>query len=216
MTASTQYHQRFQNRAVAEKYAQRFETGSRKKIDRREQRAVASIFSELNDCRSVLDVPSGAGRFVAALLNKDRTLIEMDVAHEMLAISRDRAADRSHHPHFVQGDASRLPLADASVDCVFCNRLLHHITSPSGRSEFLRELHRVSRKYVVVSFFDYLALSGIRRRWNILTGRKNRYDGQPTFPEFQNELESHRFRVMRVVPTGPFWVSEKYFLLAKS
>ena len=54
------YSGRLQTKKVAEKYAHRFETGARKRIDDREQRAVRSIFNGLEDVRSILDVPSGA------------------------------------------------------------------------------------------------------------------------------------------------------------
>src|SRR5437870_1745613 len=90
MAQAKTYKKRFQNQAKAEKYAQRFEDGSHKRIDAREQRAVASIFSALNGCQTVLDVPCGAGRF-AAIIAKGRRLIETDVAHEMVAIAKHRA-----------------------------------------------------------------------------------------------------------------------------
>src|SRR5436309_9028326 len=85
------YRGKLQDATKAEKYAARFESGPRKRIDQREQRAVRQIFAELADCRSILDVPSGAGRFLAALGAEDRLVIESDVAHEILVFSRNRS-----------------------------------------------------------------------------------------------------------------------------
>src|SRR5436190_6379936 len=158
------YRQRMQHAKRARLYAERFETGSRRRINQREQRAVAKIFDALADCRSVVDVPSGAGRF-AQVLALDRELIEVDVAFEILEFARERAERAKLSVRFLQSDAAKLPLADDSVDCVFCNRLLHHILRAPEREVFLREFHRVTRRYVVISFFDYHAFGGVRRLW---------------------------------------------------
>lgn len=196
-------------------YAERFETGSRRRINEREQRAVAKIFEALPDCRSVVDAPSGAGRF-AKLLAAKRELIEADVAFEILEFARERAESAKLPVRFLQGDASKLPLVDASVDCVFCNRLLHHILKAREREVFLREFHRVTRKYVVISFFDYHAFGGVRKFLKALKGRKPQYAQQPTFAQFTEEVMRCGFNVREVIATGAPWVAQKYFVLEKA
>lgn len=216
MSDPTVYKNRFQDSAKSQKYANRFEHGTRRKIDAREQRAVRTIFSELPDCKSVLDVPSGAGRFVANLAQENRRVIEMDVSAEILEFAKKRAAKLGVKAEFMQGDASRLPFSDASVDGIFCNRLLHHFPSAPERIAFLKEFHRVSKRYLVVSFFDYQAFGGLRRFLKRLKGRNVDYKGQPTMDEFKNEVAQCGFRLLSIVPTGPPWIAEKYFLLEKS
>ena len=132
------YSRRLQSSTRAEKYASRFDRGSRQRIDRREQRAVRAIFSDLKECRSVLDVPCGAGRFLATLAQGGRTVLEMDVAFEILTFAQKAAVKARATAHAVQGDASRLPLIGGAVDCVFSNRLLHHILPPTERIAVLR------------------------------------------------------------------------------
>ena len=209
------YRGRCQDGACAYDYAMRFERGPRRGIDAREQKAVRKIFSQLRDCRSLLDVPSGAGRFLRNLAGEKRAVIEMDSALEMLQFAMDRAVKAGIESSFIQGDASRLPLPNASVDGVFSNRLLHHITSAGERAIFLREFHRVSRRYLVVSFFDYRAFGKLRIFLKRLKGRKVNYNGQPTLEEFRTEVTSAGFRVRSFVPTGGPWVSQKYFVLEK-
>src|SRR6188768_2626018 len=85
------YSGRLQNKQKAEKYARRFDQGARKRIDSREQRAVRSIFSGLKNVQSILDVPSGAGRFLKSLSAGGRRIIEMDVALEILVYAHDKA-----------------------------------------------------------------------------------------------------------------------------
>ncbi len=176
----------------AEQYAKRFAGGAHKRIDEREQRAVRKFFAGLKECRTVLDV-----------------------ALEILLHARERAGQDGVNARFAQGDASHLPLSDGAVDSVFCNRLLHHILSADERAVFLRELHRVSRRVVVVSFFDYLSFGGVRKFFKKLKGRKPPYQGQPTLQQFTAEVERCGFRVRAVVATGAVWVTQKYFALEK-
>jgi ubiquinone/menaquinone biosynthesis C-methylase UbiE len=214
MAESKTYRQRMQHAKRARLYAERFETGARRRINQREQKAVARIFEALDGCRSVLDVPSGAGRF-ADVLAKSRVLIEADVAFEILEHARERTEASRLSVQFLQSDASRLALAPASVDCIFCNRLLHHIHSPAERAVFLREFHRVTKRYLVISFFDYHAFGTVRRILKALKGRKPKYDQQPTFAEFSAEVVQCGFDVREVVATGAPWVAQKYFVLEK-
>jgi ubiquinone/menaquinone biosynthesis C-methylase UbiE len=209
------YSTRLQDRAAAEKYARRFARGSRARIDRREQRAVRRIFAALPGCRSVLDVPCGAGRFLPTLAEYCSEVIGADIAAEVLEHARAKAESIGGRARVFQGDASRLALADGAVDAILCNRLLHHILAPEERARVLRELHRVTRRYLVVSFFDYRGFGALRRCCKRLKGSKPRYAGQPTLPQFAEETARAGFRLREVVPTGPFWVAQKYFVLEK-
>jgi SAM-dependent methyltransferase len=210
------YRARLQVLADAESYATRFERGARRRIDRREQQAVRAIFARLPDCTSILDVPCGTGRFLPTLAASGRRVTEMDVAAEALHLARRRARDLGLEADFQVGDAAKLPLLDAQVDAVFCNRLLHHIARRDERAIFLREFQRVSRHYVVVSFFDYRRFGRLRIWLKRLKGRRVNYAGQPTLPEFLAEAADCGLRVRAVVPTGPIWVAQKYLVLEKA
>ena len=214
-TPANAYAARFQNSRNADRYARRFEAGRNRRIDRREQAAVEGIFRALTDCASVLDVPCGAGRFAATLAGQRRQVIGADVAAEILAHARIRAERDSVDAEFIQADAAHLPLPDAAVDCLFSNRLLHHFRDAGDRAAFLREFHRVTRRWLVVSFFDYQAFGWLRRLLKRFKGRRPPYGGQPTLGEFTAEVELHGFRVRLVVLTGAPWVSQKYLLLEK-
>ncbi|MHC1768397.1 MAG: class I SAM-dependent methyltransferase [Verrucomicrobiia bacterium] len=215
MSDITHYRGRLNDPQRAATYAGRFERGSRRRIHRREQRAVERILARLTDCKSTLDVPCGAGRFLPSLA-RGRKVIEMDVSEEVLELARQRAAAQGVTAEFLHGDASRIPLPDAAVDAVFCNRLLHHIRSVAERSAFLKEFHRVARKYVVVSFFDYLAFGRVRLFFKRLKGRQVDYSGQPTLQQFREEVLQCGFGILGLVATGAFWTSQKYFVLSRT
>lgn len=216
MAKAEKYRGRMQHAKRAQLYADRFETGSRKAINEREQRAVAKIFGDLPGCQSVLDVPSGAGRFAKNLSSGGRRVIGADSAFEILEHGRERAAKNGVRASFLQADASKLPLEEGAVDCIFCNRLLHHIVSAHERAVFLKEFHRVTRRYLVISFFDYHSFGVVRRFLKALKGRKPKYDQQPTFEQFTEEVLRAGFKVRAVVRTGAAWVAQKYFVLEKS
>jgi ubiquinone/menaquinone biosynthesis C-methylase UbiE len=164
----------------------------------------------------VLDVPSGAGRFLGTLAQGSRRVIEIDVAFEILEFAREKASRARANACVLQGDASRLPLTDGAVDCVFSNRLLHHILGPAERQAILREFHRVSRRWTVVSFFNYKGLARVRGFLKKLKGRAPPYEKQPTLEQFTAEAAQAGFRVLSIVPTGLPWVSQKYFVLEKA
>lgn len=216
MAEAKTYRRRFQDRAKAEKYARRFDQGGRRRIDAREQRAVRTIFAALTDSDTVLDIPSGAGRFVTALGQGGRWVIEADVAFEMVELAARRAAAAGVRAVTLQSDAGRLPLRAAAVDCVFCNRLLHHILNPAERAMFLREFHRVSRRWLVLSFFNYQAFRTVRRVLKMLKGRTTKYAQEPTADDFAAEVAAAGFHRLRIVRTGAMWVAQEYWVLEKA
>ncbi len=57
-----------------------------------------------------------------------------------------------------------MPLPDNSVDLCFCMRLFHHMKTDAVRLRALRELSRITRKYVGLSFYNKNCLSYYYRR----------------------------------------------------
>jgi ubiquinone/menaquinone biosynthesis C-methylase UbiE len=212
-----EYGSRFKNTVTAQKYADRFERPTHRHINRREQRAVGKILSQLEGVSTILDMPCGAGRFLLTLADQKRAIFEMDIAHEMLRLGHERVVSHSIRSkvHFLQGSAFGLPLADNSIDCIFCNRLLHHFKDQNDRLSLLRELQRVTRRYVIVSFFDYHRFGKLRVMLKRLRGRKPDYSGYPTKATFEEELGQVGLKVNQIEPTGPPWVAQVYYLLEK-
>jgi len=121
---------------------------------------------------SVLDCPSGTGRFLPTLASLGVTVVAMDTSAAMLR------EGRRFHPLFKEppvelvGSASAIDLPDDAVDVVLCSRLLHHIADREKRLQILREFARVARVGVVLSFFDSCSFRAWRRE------RKNRRRGK--------------------------------------
>lgn len=95
----------------------------------------------------VVDCPTGGGvTFAAGLSRTKGSLLGVDLSSLMLARARERArslpAAQRRHLALVRGDATRLPLADATADRVLCFNSLHCI--PRHR-DVLKEFRRVLR-----------------------------------------------------------------------
>ena len=117
----------------------------------REQEMVRRFLRCLPDNSKVLDVPAGMGRFTELILESGHRPISVDLNFGRIA----EAHLRLNQPlPAIQGDVTRLPFADQSVDAVVCFRLLHHLT-PEMISKVLRELRRVAPRAFVTFYSSH-------------------------------------------------------------
>ena len=146
-------------RVVAEYDARRFSGAHQRGATRRKWRAMTrALGQDWPRVESVLDVPCGTGRFEPALLAAGKRVVGADLSVPMLAAAREAAdlafaaargtTDRAL-AGLVRADALALPFADASFDLVLSIRFLFHVPREL-RPKALRELARVSRRFVVV------------------------------------------------------------------
>jgi SAM-dependent methyltransferase len=76
------------------------------------------------------------------------TKVLAGVAAELTAVEIDPAlarATRHRVPaaHVAQGDATRMPFADATFSAVVCLTMLHHLPTPELQDRLFAEVHRV-------------------------------------------------------------------------
>ncbi len=136
----------------------------------------------------VLDLPCGAGRFWPVLArHQNRIIIGADNSADMLEVARSEQAHLSNRVRTMQTSAFDIDLPDASVDCVFCMRLLHHIGTSEHRLAMLREFHRVSRDTVIVSLW----VDGNYKAW-----KRKRLDRK------RNRNEDRSYQNRFVLPAG--------------
>ena len=96
-------------------------------------------FCEGRRAATALDVGCGNGRHAELLADHADRVVGVDASRGLLAVARGRAPEA----HLVQGDASRLPLADDSVDLAVYVATLHHLPTRDLRRASLDELARV-------------------------------------------------------------------------
>lgn len=148
----------------AERYRdRRFQTGTGSRTDVRERKAIASLLRNATIPNGLwLDAPCGAGR------------LSLEVPGKAVLVDRDPNMVVAADNHTLRACASvhALPFGDDSFAGVLCMRLLQHIATPDERITILRELARVSRGPIVVSFFDACSLQHLRRRLRPLLGKR--------------------------------------------
>lgn len=157
----------------AREYLEEYEKVHRKLSDRRERRLLDGFFARTGRLQSVLDLPSGWGRYHPYLLEHCGQVVQADYSGEMLALG---AALRPDLPVLgrLRASGAAIPLAGAAVDLVFSMRLNHHIADPVQRREHLREVFRVARRFAIFSYFDAATWKNRARQARIRMGGRKR------------------------------------------
>ena len=125
-------------------------------------RALAKYLGPAED-RRLLDIAGGTGNYARVFQARGFRVLVVDASVEMLA----NVAGKVGRGHAIAGEAERLPLRDASVDCAILVNALHLIHAPGAA---LAETRRVLRKgplvltaftqesFVALFVFEYFGL----------------------------------------------------------
>ncbi len=136
--------------------------------DPRWRRALAAAVAPPPGAR-VLDVATGTGMVAAELLARGRelTVVGLDQSPQMLAAARTRFAG-DDRVELVEGEAERLPFADASFDALTFTYLLRYVEDPAAT---LRELARVVKPGARVGSLEFGVppLAPARAAWRLYT-----------------------------------------------
>jgi SAM-dependent methyltransferase len=142
----------------------------RKLSDRRERALLHAYFAELGDVDSILDLPCGHGRLSDFLKGRCARLIEADWSLAMVRL--DKQDHDGNGRAYLRASALEIPLPDGAVDVAVSFRLSHHLETQELRERHLRELFRVARKAVIVTWFSATSLKNLLRQLRVRFGRK--------------------------------------------
>lgn len=101
-----------------------------------------------------LDIGAGTGsttRALAAAVGPGGSALGVEPNPGLRAIAEERAAEAGGPARFTDGDALSLPVPDASVDVVWCERVLQHLAEPD---KAVAEMARVLRPGGRVALLD--------------------------------------------------------------
>jgi SAM-dependent methyltransferase len=169
---SEAYQQGFMAIEGARRYRRLYEGRLSKRLTtRRELSVLARILTRLGRTSVLLDLPSGNGRVSEPLAASTDLLIEADMGRGQVVLGR-QLAEWTTPTTWMTASAFQIPLRDGAVEGVVCNRLIHHLPSVEERERLLRELLRVSRRFVVMTFFDYYSLKNLTRLAKSIFGGK--------------------------------------------
>ncbi len=165
--------QNYDSKRGAEAYKADYQQKLHRKLsDKRERALLAQIFREIGQVDSILDLPCGHGRLSDFLRSHCRHLVSGDWSSTMVGLNkRDHEGEAGRS--YVRASALEIPLPDQSVDVVVSFRLSHHLETQELRERHLRELFRVARKHVVVTWFSATSLKNLLRQVRVkLVGKK--------------------------------------------
>lgn len=210
------YKKRFyRDEAVAGDYdRRRFVAPKRQRRNLRKWRTILRALAEAEGVRTILDVPCGTGRFTGALARQGFQIFGSDISLEMITESLRKEEQR--HPNVaghVQADAERLPLRDRSVDCVMSIRFMFHVDPPT-RVRILREMRRVSRRWLVIDYrhrYSYRYAKWRLFRWLGLTRKELE---RVSRSQLVREFGDAGLEVRRIVPVARFF-SDKWIVLSE-
>jgi SAM-dependent methyltransferase len=157
---------------------------------------------------SVLDVGCGTGRLRAVIAALGARWSGVDASRDMLAA----AGGESGGARRLQGDLAALPFADGAFDAVVCCRVLHHLHDERELQLAARELVRVARSAVVLSFWDRASWPALRTRlgWKRGEGASGRVSRSRAAIEHAFALAGGRVARFRARPR---WLDQQTFAL---
>ena len=110
-----------------------YASNAEKRLD--QYRAFVQKTLVLNPGRDILEVAPGPGFFSIELARRGKFRVTgLDISPTFVEIARANAAKPGAAVDFRQGNASRMPFADASFDFVFCSAAFKNFTRPRGRA----------------------------------------------------------------------------------
>jgi len=156
--SSRAYQQQYQAVPDATRYNESYRRlFSKRRSTEREHAILNELLGSQGRCATLLDLPSGGGRLSPVFDAHTELLIEADiglgqVVYGAMHTPLTKPAVR------MTASAFHIPLKDGAVDGTVCCRLCHHLPTPAERERLVAELLRVSRRFVVMTFFDHDSL----------------------------------------------------------
>jgi len=110
----------------------------------------------------ILDIPCGTGRLSLHLAKKGYTVTAADISSEMVRLTKEKLESYELIGDTVIEDAENLSFSDDSFDAVVSLRFLGH-TPPEIRLRILQEYKRVTRRYLILAYYNEVSFQNILR-----------------------------------------------------
>jgi len=209
----------FQRHEVEEYERKRYRGLDQKIVDAREKyilRKYLAVVAHKNG--TVLDLPCGYGRFSALLLEAGYKLINCDISSSMVAraCARTWELDSALSSGAVADAKQGLPFAARVFPLVFSMRFFHHLHQQEAREAILKEFSRVSREWVIVSFYRMNFLHILQRRFRRKITRSSTRIKMISRQDFMQEATQAGLMVERITPLIKGLHSQHLALLKKS
>jgi ubiquinone/menaquinone biosynthesis C-methylase UbiE len=179
-----------------EKTARRYQIRKEPKHNA-EMRLVDRAFEFVPKSHRVLDVPCGGGRVALRLAKKGYSVSAADLSDSMIQIATETMAENKINCPVEKQDVEKLTLPDRGFDTIISFRLFHHFPSPDIRSRVVKELCRVARKYVVLSYFSPYSATSVRNKLRAAMGGKRSQKHTTPLSEVEGYFKNCGFKLVK-------------------
>jgi SAM-dependent methyltransferase/uncharacterized protein YbaR (Trm112 family) len=161
---STAYQEQFLSSGAGEGYRHKYERRwSKRRATKREIGRIETLLASQPRSSRLLDIPCGGGRVSGPLMNATDLLLQADLSLSQVREARQKMGSEKNIA-WLTASAFLIPLRDGSVDGILCNRLTHHLPSATEQERLIAELLRVSRRFVILSYYDHGSFKSLGRR----------------------------------------------------
>jgi SAM-dependent methyltransferase len=207
---------RFSRKSLADKYPSEYSNRWR---DRRELVCIQKCLEAIPSGSRVLDLPCGTGRLTRLLVSRGYQVTGADVSEAMLGHARDnyRIYQRQHTKapavQFEVRDVLATGYNADQFDGISCIRLFHHFEESDIRRRALKELRRICRGPIVLTFLNSFALdrysSWLKAK---LRGRKRDSQLPIPFKTFASDIEAAGLKIDKKI-AAHWGISSRWFLV---
>ncbi len=145
----------------------------------------------------VLDAPCGGGRVTLMLAKKGYEMVSGDLSESMIEIARENMSAAGLKIPVERQDVEKLTFADQSFDSVVSFRLFHHFPNVEIRQRVVRELCRVAKGHVAMSYFSPTSFTSIKRRLREARGGRKSQKHSTSLSEVMNYFDACGFDLVR-------------------
>jgi 2-polyprenyl-3-methyl-5-hydroxy-6-metoxy-1,4-benzoquinol methylase len=164
--------------------------------ERSELRLVERAFNVIPPGR-VLDAPCGGGRVTLLLAERGYEMTAADLSDSMIEITREKIAAAGLKVPVEKQDVERLTYADRHFDTIISFRLFHHFPDAGIRQRVVRELCRVARENVALSYFSPYSFTSMKRKIRAARGGRKSQKHSTPLSEVRGYFENCGFELVK-------------------
>ena len=179
---------------TAEK-ARSYQVRARRK-EQAELRLVERAFKVIPRGR-VLDAPCGGGRVALHLSGLGYEMTAADLSDAMIEIARENIAAAGRAIPVEKQDLEQLTFPDRHFDSIISFRLFHHFPSRQIREQVVRELCRVAKDCVALSYFSPYSFTSMKRKMRAARGGRKSQKHSTPLSEVKGYFERCGFELVK-------------------
>jgi SAM-dependent methyltransferase len=148
----------------------------------------------------VLDLPCGYGRFTGMFQDRGLKIVCSDLSFFMVKRTKEKGGPLLGRSGIVADAVQGLPFKDNIFDRIFSIRFFHHLHDAEDRHAVLKEFCRISRDWVVLSFYRRNLLHSLQRKFRKMIKGGKRQIRMISSREFRDEAEKEGLRILKMFP----------------